>query len=100
WSPLKSMWPEMQNAARQSVATGAPGVAIAEHRHVEMRYIGQGHEIAVDLPLRDLTTDDAPLLRKLFENRYAEIFGRAVPGVEVEILAWSITMSASVGGAP
>ena len=33
-----------------------------------------------------------------FEKRYAEIFGRAVPGVEVEILAWSITMSASVGG--
>ena len=41
---------------------------------------------------------DAPLLRELFEKRYAEIFGRAVPGVEVEILAWSITMSASVAG--
>jgi N-methylhydantoinase A len=95
---VNAMLREMQDEARRIVATGAPGAAIEEHRHVEMRYIGQGHEIAVDLPLRDLTTDDAPFLRALFEERYAEIFGRAVPGVEVEILAWSITMSASVGG--
>jgi N-methylhydantoinase A len=95
---VNAMLREMQDEARQIVATGAPGAAIGEHRHVEMRYIGQGHEIAVDLPLRDLTADDAPFLRELFETRYAEIFGRAVPGVEVEILAWSITMSASVGG--
>jgi N-methylhydantoinase A len=96
---VNAMLHEMQDEARQIVATGAPGVAIVEHRHVEMRYIGQGHEIAVDLPLRDLAVDDASLLRRLFEERYAGIFGRAVPGVEVEILAWSITMSASVGGA-
>ena len=95
---VNAMLCEMQDEARQIVATGAPGAAIEEHRHVEMRYIGQGHEIAVDLPLRDLTTHDAPFLRELFEKRYAEIFGRAVPGVEVEILAWSITMSASVTG--
>ena len=30
--------------------------------------------------------DDAPILRELFEKRYAELFGRAMPGVEVEIL--------------
>ncbi|HTE80962.1 MAG TPA: hydantoinase/oxoprolinase family protein, partial [Reyranella sp.] len=95
---VNAMLREMQDEARQIVATDAPGAAIGEHRHVEMRYIGQGHEIAVDLPLRDLTTDDAPFLREPFEKRYAEIFGRAVPGVEVEILAWSITMSASVTG--
>ena len=53
----------MQAEARQIVATAAPGAAIDEHRHVEMRYVGQGHEIAVTLPLRDLTTDDAPFLR-------------------------------------
>jgi len=95
---VNAMLHEMASEARQIVATGAPAAAIEEHRHVEMRYIGQGHEIAVDLPLRDLSDGDAALLRELFEKRYAEIFGRAVPGVEVEILAWSITMSASVGG--
>jgi N-methylhydantoinase A len=71
---------------------------IEERRHVEMRYIGQGHEIPVDLPVRDLDAADAIELRKLFEYRYTEIFGRTVPGVEVEILAWSIAMSASAGG--
>jgi len=95
---VNAMLREMAAEARQIVATGAPNATIEEHRHVEMRYIGQGHEIAVDLPLRDLTDGDAALLRELFETRYAGIFGRAVPGVEVEILAWSISMSASVGG--
>ena len=61
---VNAMLREMQDEARQIVATGAPGAAIGEHRHVEMRYVGQGHEIAVDLPLRDLTTDDAPFLRE------------------------------------
>ena len=94
---VNAMLREMQSEARDVVAAGAPGAAIDEHRHVEMRYIGQGHEIPVTLPLRDLGSDDAALLRRLFEGRYAEIFGRAVPGVEVEILAWSIAMSASAG---
>ncbi|MFI4999110.1 MAG: hydantoinase/oxoprolinase family protein [Reyranellales bacterium] len=94
---VNAMLREMQTEARDVVAKGAPGTPIEEHRHVEMRYIGQGHEIPVTLPLRDLGADDAGLLRRLFEERYAEIFGRAVPGVEVEILAWSIAMSASTG---
>src|SRR6185503_11920749 len=79
---VNAMLHEMAAEARQIVATGAPAAAIEEHRHVEMRYIGQGHEIAVDLPLRDLSDGNAALLRELFEARYAEIFGRAVPGVE------------------
>jgi len=95
---VNGMLREMRTEAHRIVSTGAPGATIDEYRHVEMRYIGQGHEIAVDLPLRDLDNGDAGLLRGLFEKRYAEIFGRAVPGVEVEILAWSVTMSASVGG--
>ena len=95
---VNGMLREMRTEAQEIVSAGAPGATIREYRHVEMRYIGQGHEIAVDLPLRDLANGDADLMRELFEKRYAEIFGRAVPGVEVEILAWSVTMSASVGG--
>jgi N-methylhydantoinase A len=95
---VNAMLREMQEEARAVVASGAPGAPIDERRHVEMRYIGQGHEIPVALPVRDLDAADAAELRKLFEARYAEIFGRAVSGVEVEILAWSIAMSASAGG--
>jgi N-methylhydantoinase A len=96
-APVNAMLAEMQAEARAVVAAGAPGVPIEERRHVEMRYIGQGHEIPVVLPVRELGPQDAVELRRLFEARYAEIFGRAVPGVEVEVLAWSIAMSASVG---
>ena len=47
-----------------------------------MRYAARATRSPSTLPLRDLTTDDAPILRELFETAYAEIFGRAVPGVE------------------
>ncbi len=96
---VNAMLREMRDEAHAVVASGAPGAPIDERRHVEMRYIGQGHEIPVALPARNLAETDAIELRELFEARYAEIFGRAVPGVEVEILAWSIVMSASAGDA-
>lgn len=92
---VNAMLREMQAEARSVVATGAPGAAIEESRFVEMRYIGQGHEIPIPLPLRDLAKEDVTLLRRLFDERYAEMYGRPVDGVDVEILAWSLAMRAA-----
>ena len=39
---------------------GAPEETLLETRTAFMRYLGQGHEIAVPLPLRDLSEADGP----------------------------------------
>ena len=58
-----------------------------------MRYVGQGHEITVPLPLRALTGSDVSMLRATFEREYAALFRRAIPGAAIEALSWSVRVS-------
>jgi N-methylhydantoinase A len=81
---------EMAAEARALVETAARGAAIRERRLAYMRYVGQGHEITVTLPNRDLTDADVPVLRDAFEADYAAQFARAIPGAAIEILSWSV----------
>ena len=59
-----------------------------------MRYRGQGHEIAVPLPVRPYRGDDAATLRAAFEDAYRRLYHRVIPGVEVEVLSWVLLLSA------
>ena len=63
-----------------------------------MRYRGQGHEIAVALPVRDFTAADRTTIRELFEGAYRRLYSRAIPGVEIEILSWVVSVSAPAEG--
>jgi N-methylhydantoinase A len=49
---LSRMFAEMHAEAQAIVAAGAPGAAVEERRIAYMRYIGQGHEIVVEVPVR------------------------------------------------
>lgn len=58
-----------------------------------MRYKGQGHEIVVSLPARDLVASDAIALRKRFEEEYAALFSSTIPKATIEIMTWSFSAS-------
>ena len=83
----------MQREAGAIVAAGAPGEPLETQRAVEMRYLGQGHEIAVPLPDRELSSEDAPRLRQEYEARYEQQFGLRIEDVPVEFLTWSVNVS-------
>ena len=51
---VNALLAEMAAEAREAVARGAFGAPVEERRLAYMRYVGQGHEIAVPLPARDL----------------------------------------------
>jgi len=59
-----------------------------------MRYRGQGHEIAVPLPVRAYRESDAAILHAAFEQEYRRLYSRVIPGVEVEVLSWVLLLSA------
>src|SRR5437763_4539394 len=61
----------LSQGARALVEPGARGAPVTERRLAYMRYVGQGHEITVLLPLRDLTAVDAASLRAEFEREYS-----------------------------
>src|SRR5213078_1789777 len=70
--------PEMSRDARALVEPGARGAPVTERRLAYMRYVGQGHEITVPLPVRDLTAQGAATLRAGFENEYSVLFKRPI----------------------
>jgi N-methylhydantoinase A len=65
-----------------------------------MRYRGQGHEIAVPLPVRGYRGEDAATLRVAFEDAYRRLYHRIIPGVEVEVLSWVLRLSAPAPAEP
>jgi N-methylhydantoinase A len=81
---------EMATEARALVEPGAAGAPVRERRAAFMRYLGQGHEITVELPNRRLTEADLAGLRKVFEKDYAALFERSIPGAAIEVLSWSV----------
>jgi N-methylhydantoinase A len=88
----------MRAEAEAIVRRAAPAANLAEHRSAFMRYRGQGHEIAVELPVRDFTSADRSTIRELFEAAYRRLYSRAIPGVEIEILSWVVSVSAPSEG--
>ena len=95
---LNRLLQEMQAQAQEIVARGAPGQALFETRVIEMRFIGQGHETSLALPVRALEAADAAMLQQTFHAAYAAQYGRSVAGVELEIL--TIALRIEVAGPP
>jgi N-methylhydantoinase A len=81
---------EMATEARALVEPGAAGAPVRERRAGFMRYVGQGHEITVELPNRRLTEADLAGLRQSFEAHYAALFERPISGAAIEVLSWSV----------
>ena len=86
---FSAMIDEAEGVVRQSGHTGIVEIS----RTAFMRYRGQGHEIGVALPDRDLAPDDVPMLREAFESEYSLQFSRPVPGMVIEILNWGVRAS-------
>jgi N-methylhydantoinase A len=58
-----------------------------------MRYVGQGHEIPVLLPLRTLSLADTSIIRDDYEREYAKFFDRPVPGSDVEVMSYAVVLT-------
>jgi N-methylhydantoinase A len=89
---------EMRCEAEEIVRRAALLADLVERRSAFMRYRGQGHEIAVELPVRTLAEGDTPLIRALFEKAYCSLYSRAIPNVEIEILSWVVALSVPAEG--
>ncbi len=92
---------DMEAEARAIVAPAARGAPLQVTRLAELRYAGQGHELRVTLPPSDIAQLDAAALADLaerFEQAYEQVYGLRIPGSEVEVVTWSVTV-ATLGAA-
>jgi len=85
---------DMREEARAVVEQGSSSPDLDETRHAYMRYVGQGHEIAVPLPVEDYKEEHANIFLQAFEDVYTQLYGRTISGIDVEVLSWTLTISA------
>ncbi|MGB8393078.1 MAG: hydantoinase/oxoprolinase family protein [Pseudolabrys sp.] len=97
-STANRLFSEMRLEAEAIVRRGAPDAGLTERRSAFMRYRGQGHEIGVQLPVREFSAADKATLTQLFETAYRRLYSRPIPGIEIEILSWVLTLSAPSEG--
>jgi len=93
---LNELLAQMTDEAMAVVMGGSADQELIQDRLVELRYLGQGHELSVPLPAHTLCQQDLDSTRQEFETLYKTIYGLTMPDADVEFVSWSIT----VGTAP
>ncbi len=91
---VNKLFAEMRAEAEAVVKAGAPDAKLIETRTADMRYRGQGHEITVNMPRGAFDAGSREKLIKLYEDGYAATFGRTIPGLDVEIMNWTLRLAA------
>ena len=91
---VNRLFTELRKEAWEVVSAAAPPESITETRLLYMRYVGQGHEIAVPIPNHDLAHDGAGLIQEAFDKIYRGQYERTIPDAQVEVLTWALTLSA------
>jgi N-methylhydantoinase A len=84
---------QMRRDATDVVAPALQGKTPQIRVIADCRYVGQGHEIRVAVPLRALTEKEGARLKAEFERVYEEVYGLRIPNQEAEAITWSVTVS-------
>jgi N-methylhydantoinase A len=90
---INALLDAMRAQAATVVEPAAAGVALQDIRRVDMRYVGQGHEIPIALPSRPLRTEDLRDLQTAFETRYRQQYGLIIEDQALELITWSLTLT-------
>ena len=91
---INGLMRDMHVEALAVVRQGSDAADLIETRQAYMRYAGQGHEIAVHLPVEDYGDDHAAVFAQAFESAYTQLYGRTIDGIDIEVLSWTLTLSA------
>ena len=78
-----------QQAAKELGRAGAD--AIRWTMGAEIRYAGQGNAVEISMPYRTIDANTMPRVRKIFENRYHQLYGGLVPDARPEVVTWRLT---------
>jgi N-methylhydantoinase A len=94
WAEINRVLKEMEEEGRSLLRSS--GVAYEEvgvRRLCEMRYVGQGHEVTIELPDGSLGPEDANGLTELYREEYKRLYGREGPDVPLETITWRLEAS-------
>jgi len=94
WTAVNDLLAAME-AEGEALLARADGLGadVALQRWVDLRYVGQGHEVRTALPPGRLSPDSVADLHDRFEASYRRLYGRVGPDVALEALHWRVRVS-------
>ena len=81
---------ELQSEATCFVRSCDADATIYSEFKAYMRYSGQGWEIPVILDTAVVSSPSVEMFKRTFEERYTQLFGRVVEGLDLEITVWAV----------
>jgi len=94
WGFANRLLDEMAEEGRGVLErSGLSAEQISYKRSADMRYVGQGHEVAVMLPDGVLSAEHLSRVSKLFNDAYRALYGREGPDVPLEVINWRVVAS-------
>ena len=99
WDRLNRIYADMRDEA--AAVLGQLGVAphtIRFQPAADLRYVGQGFEVLTQLPSGPYGPQSWPTFTAAFDTAYKAVYGRTVPGLEIEGLNWRLRASAPASG--
>ena len=90
---LNTMLDEMYSEALGVVQKTAGSKSLVTTKTVELRYVGQGHDLPIPLDDRPLLQEDAKVLRSRFEELYQDIYGLKIEDMDIQSVSWSVTVT-------
>ena len=91
---VNGLMQEMRDEALAVIRAAEPDADVVERRVAFMRYVGQGHEITIELPNGDFTDNNWQVVQKAFDTEYERHFRRTCRTRRPKILTWSLSVSA------
>ena len=79
-------------------AAGVQEDAVLFRYGVDARYIGQGNEITVWVDEGERWTAAVDEVKRLFIDEYRQVYGMAIPDVEIEVVTWRLSATADLAG--
>jgi N-methylhydantoinase A len=84
---ISAAYGEVEASSRQKLADdGIPPGDIATSRALDLRYVGQGHELEVPLAGGTITDESLAAAARRFNELHQQQFGYSVDGEEIEIV--------------
>ncbi len=89
---VNSIFADLRREAAEVLELASTSSDFKERRYVEMRYLGQGHDLTVEIPSQNYGDGDHALLEQLFHQTYEKNFNRTIPNLGAQALTWTLVL--------
>jgi len=93
FADIEEIFRGLESDAANILKKEATEDTIRFERYLDMRFVGQGSEMNIPVPDRDMSGVTKAQVRKSFDDAYEKLYGRTYPDSEVEFINFKVRAS-------